>query len=369
MAIRFMKIGIIGNYGATNIGDDAILSSIIQSHPHNEFVIFSANPSLTELEYGYKSVAVFPLGFRSFFRHGFKNSIKAIKSVDVVILGGGGLMQDAYLYACFLWAWQVFWVRIFKKPYFIYANGLGPLKTKIGQWLTRYVFSKAAQITVRDQCSLDLLKKLKISSKKISQTADPVFLSFNKLSKSKSGHMAHYLISLRPWLKKDQAVIEELTRFLLYLKNNKKARFTFVVMQKINEADQILINILKERVGGLCVFPQNHEKLIKLMDSAEFAIGMRFHFLLAALITQTPFIGIGYSPKVKSLFLHPNFQDYYLDLDELTANSLKEKLIQLSLNYNNVQRFQKKESERFYQLAKQNQLIFDDYLKKLTNSN
>jgi len=39
-----MKLALVGNYGATNIGDDAIMSSILNSHASHTWTVFSANP-------------------------------------------------------------------------------------------------------------------------------------------------------------------------------------------------------------------------------------------------------------------------------------------------------------------------------------
>ena len=55
-----MKIGIIGNYGATNVGDVAILYSILKSHPKYDFIVFSANPDESHEEFGVKSAPLFP---------------------------------------------------------------------------------------------------------------------------------------------------------------------------------------------------------------------------------------------------------------------------------------------------------------------
>ena len=103
-----MKLGLIGNYGATNVGDDAILASILKSHASHEWTVFSADPDDTHSRFKVKSAPLFPLGIRSLFKFGFRKSIRALKSVEAVVLGGGGLFQDNHVFACFLWAWENF---------------------------------------------------------------------------------------------------------------------------------------------------------------------------------------------------------------------------------------------------------------------
>lgn len=361
-----MKLGIIGNYGATNVGDNAILKSIIEHHQHHKFLVFSANPSKTHSELDVKVASIFPLGLRSFFRHGFRRSMRDLKSVDAVIFGGGGLMQDDQPYACFLWAWQIFWVKWFDKPYFIYATGVGPLKSRIGRWLTRYVYKDAVGITVRDRLSFNTVKSLGLQTDNIEVTADPVFLLHRSEAELESRAPHTYLISLRPWLKYNAKMIATFTNFLLKLKNDKKARLIFVSMQQIKEADRQVIDPIIKRVGGELFVPANFNELLNLMRHSEFAIGMRYHFLVAALLTKTPSLAISYSHKVDSLFKNSSLEPYHLPIAELNEENLSRKMTRLSVDYNNVKVYQKRHLEQMRELASKNIDYFDGFIKILT---
>ena len=363
-----MKFGIIGNYGATNVGDNAILKSILKNHPHHKWVVFSANPDEVKKKFQSESVHLFPLGFRSFFKHGFKKSWKAMRSVDAFVFGGGGLMQDDYLYACFLWAWQIFWVKFFNKPYFIYATGVGPLQTRWGRFLTRWIYKEAVAITVRDQTSFNTLKRLNLSTQNIEITADPAFLFPLPKIDSTDGREPHtYLISVRPWLNYDRTTIDVFTRFLSQLKQNKKAKIIFVALQRIKEKDQSVIDPIIERVGGELFIPEDFKELMVRFQKSEFAIGMRYHFLLAAMMTKTPSIAIGYAHKVDSLFKNSNLEPYLLPLSELSAVNLSQKMIRLSVDYNNVKVYQKARLDELKSAAQRNVTFFDGFVKVLTD--
>jgi polysaccharide pyruvyl transferase CsaB len=363
-----MKIGIIGNYGATNIGDDAILRSILNSHPDYEFTVFSANPENTKSELKVKSVPLFPLGIRSLFKYGFRRSIKALQSVEAVIFGGGGLMQDEYLYACFLWAWQIFWVRLFKKPLFIYATGVGPLKTWIGRLLTKYIYRYAVGITVRDHASQNSLSRIGLPMDNVEITADPAFL-LKPADQDQSRFPHTYLISLRPWLKYNSRIISVLTDYLLKLKKEKGAKFTFVCMQSIKEHDLRVIEPILKKVEGTLATPRNFSELLSMMKEAEFAIGMRYHFLIAALLTKTPALTISYSHKVDSLFKDSVLEPYMLPLDELSEEHLERKMSRLSVDYNNVKIYQKRRCDDFNDMAAKNIAYFEGFIKTLTETN
>ena len=360
-----MKIGLIGNYGATNIGDNAILSAILKSHSKHRFVVFSANPKETAHQFDVDAAPIFPLGFRSFFKYGFRRPIKALRSVDAVIFGGGGLIQDEYLFACFLWAWQIFWVKLFRKPLFIYATGVGPLKTWIGKYLTKQIYSYAMGITVRDKTSLNYLHRLELPTENIEITADPAFL-FKHIEQEQSREPHTYIISLRPWLKYNSKIISTFTQYLLKLKEERDAKFIFVCMQQIKEHDHRVIDPIMKKVGGTLLSPKHFSELLQAMSQAEFAIGMRYHFLIAAMLTNIPALAISYSHKVDSLYKDSVLEPYHLSVNDLSVEHLEKKMRRLSIDYNNIKLYQKRRLEDFKELAEKNIEYFNGFIKTLT---
>lgn len=357
-----MKIGIIGNYGATNIGDDAILTSILIKLKGHEVVVFSAHPKMSKDLFKIKTAPLFPLGIRSFFKLGLRKSIQALKKCDVVILGGGGLFQDNYLYACFLWAWQVFWVKCLKKPLFVYATGVGPLKTKMGQWLAKWAYRKADVITVRDDYSAKVLKKIGIK-KEVQVVADPVFLT--KVPDNNEHRTKNlFIISLRPWLKYNQKIISIFTSLLQELKEKKNAEFIFVSMQQIKEHDMQMIEPLVSKFGGEVYLPHYFSDLLKVMQRAEFAIGMRFHFMIAAILTQTPLIPISYSPKTEELFQGSELQEYLSHVSQLSKNKLQNDLKRLSVSYNNALIYEKTLLNHHLEQAEIGSRFLGEFLKR-----
>ena len=80
-------IAISGYYGFENFGDEAILSVLakeLKSRGHN-VTVFSKNPRFTSAKLGVNSVYTFSL----------KSIINTLKNCDVLISGGGSLLQDA----------------------------------------------------------------------------------------------------------------------------------------------------------------------------------------------------------------------------------------------------------------------------------
>ena len=357
-----MKIGIIGNYGATNIGDDAILTALLKSLSRHEVTVFSADSTGTHQNFGVKSVPLFPLGFRSLLKFRFHRSIQAVKNMDVIILGGGGLFQDSYLYACLLWAWQIFWVTRFKKPFFVYGTGVGPLKTRLGKIITKWAHNYASLITVRDKISADTLGALELEPEIIT-TADPAFL-YKEADISKERVKNRFIISVRPWLNQNLKIINAFTVFLEKIKTEKHdAEFIFVSMQQVKEHDRRVIDFILKKTGGELYIPLHFSDLVHTMKMAEFAIGMRYHFLIAALITKTPALPVSYSPKVDELFRDTPLEKYIIPVNNLSAKTLEDKLKLLSVDYNNVQIYEKAQSSKLEELAQKNVNLFIEYIK------
>lgn len=357
-----MKIAVIGNYGATNIGDDAILTAILGELAGHKITVFSAYPEMTKPLFGTKAAPLFPLGFRSFYRNGFKESVQALKKCDVVIMGGGGLFQDSRLYACFLWSWQVFWVKMFRKPLFICATGVGPLKTRIGRWLTKWAYSQANIVTVRDQYSADVLKKIGLR-REVYVTADTVF-KFKKPEFAKSRVKNSYIISLRPWLKYNKKILSIFASFLQELKETKGAEFIFVSMQQIREHDLRMIEPLVSKLGGEIYLPNHFSDLLQIMETAEFAIGMRFHFMIAAILTQTPLLPVSYAPKTEELFEDSELRGYVSNVTNLSGEKLREDLKKLSVGYNNAIIYEKTLLKRYVQRADEGSRLLQSFLKR-----
>ena len=138
------KIIVAGYYGYQNSGDDAILHSICYDIRQLDFetsiTVLSNQPDITKREYGVNSVN----------RFDFRQVKKEIKKADVVVMGGGSLIQDLtstrslYYYLALLWM-----AKWYKKEVMLYGNGIGPIKKWYNIPLTRLTLNQVDIITLR----------------------------------------------------------------------------------------------------------------------------------------------------------------------------------------------------------------------------
>ena len=147
-----MRIVLSGYYGFDNVGDEAILFAIIQSlkeyHPGVNLTVLSNNPEKTAASYKVNAVN----------RWNINEVRKALKESDCLISGGGSLLQDETGMKSISYYSGVMKIAQFlKKPVFIYAQGMGPVKSKINRQIMKHVLQRSEMITVRDKHSKSCL--------------------------------------------------------------------------------------------------------------------------------------------------------------------------------------------------------------------
>ena len=169
---KSVRAVLIGNYGAGNIGDEALREYFVDTFSNVDWTVLTAQGHFPRL----------PCGLRSFFRPWWR-TVRAIARSDVVVFGGGTLFTDIEsLHACFLWGLHAFVARIFRRPYALAFQGVGPFHTCIGRRIARWVFRHASHISLRDPRSCERLASWDLGVP-IVRTADPALVRFLTVKK------------------------------------------------------------------------------------------------------------------------------------------------------------------------------------------
>src|SRR3954469_4904960 len=88
---NLLKIGISGSYGGLNLGDEAILHSIIaqlRRDLHTEITVFSRDAEDTKRRHGVERA----VDVRKLSR---AEVVPEIERLDLLVFGGGGILYDA----------------------------------------------------------------------------------------------------------------------------------------------------------------------------------------------------------------------------------------------------------------------------------
>ncbi|HHY21718.1 MAG TPA: polysaccharide pyruvyl transferase CsaB [Bacilli bacterium] len=293
-----MKVVLSGYYGFDNVGDEAILYSIIQAlrevDPTIEITVLSNQPEKTAETYGVKAVNRWKL----------KEVAKVIKQSDGLISGGGSLLQDetggrSVIY----YTGVMLMARFLGKPFFVYAQGMGPLNQTFNQRLTKFAIKKAAKITVRDIESKQLLERIGVK-KDIELVPDPVLgICGGDL---KSGWLEQIgidepfiTVSVRDW-PSEQPYKERLAHTLDEL-SSRGYRIVFIPMhgEHDKKSSEDVMKLMKKE-AMIAPFDASIEEKIALIRSSHLLIGMRLHALIFATVVHTPFVALSYDPKIDS---------------------------------------------------------------------
>lgn len=155
------KIVISGYYGFKNAGDEAMLAAMIEvlSKLDNslQITVISGDPQDTIDRHGVKAV---------YWLNYFKIA-KAIKDCDLVISGGGSLLQDVTSARSLYYYISIMVLgKILGKPVMLYAQGIGPITGKNARRVMKFMGNRIDLITVRDEGSLDELADMGINKTK-----------------------------------------------------------------------------------------------------------------------------------------------------------------------------------------------------------
>ncbi len=330
------RIAVSGYYGFENFGDEAILSVLTNELKQQGFhvTVFSKNPQITGFKLGVNTVYTFDI----------KKILHTLKNSDVLISGGGSLLQDATsLKSLLYYLFIILSAEFFKKDVIIFAQGIGPIKNPLGRFLTKTALKKCKYITVRDEKSLFLLRGWKLNPELVS---DPVW-NVKTDEYNPGGKIG---IQLRSWKGLSQ-------KYLFNLAGEINKHFSTKEICIYSFQDALDLSLCKHFEAHLKLLNPNikttlfeamsTEATIKSFSSLDYLIGMRYHACLLALKYGIPTLALSYDEKVEKLakrFSLPcshlkeneDFNALFEKLKALQSSDIKIKAQECIFDFNNI---------------------------------
>lgn len=366
---RKKRIVISGYYGFDNIGDEAVLYSIIQSLKNKlknkelEITVLSNQPEKTSKIYGVKAVN----------RWDIKAVIGVIRKSHLLISGGGSLLQDVtssktipyYLLIVKLAKWN-------KKKVVFYSQGIGPVNKWYSKYLVKKVVNKVDYIFVRDEESKNTLINIGVTKPPIETAADPV-LGMNVQDKTKE-KMKKLLqtyqnqdknpiqtkeklkvgIYLRPW-NNDISTIEKIKE-VSYLLHKENLEIFFIPMHQPEDRYLIEKISLPDVPHYKILDILSVEEMFALTGQMDIVISMRLHSLIMATAQAIPVVGLSYDPKVDAfmdLIQNKNCYDVENFSPNQVAKSVLAQLEDITENKKSIQYKTQSLIEKAYKPANQ----------------
>jgi polysaccharide pyruvyl transferase CsaB len=295
--VRFL---LSGYYGFGNLGDDALLAIIVgelkRRYPDGIIEVLTATPEETARDHGVVGTS----------RADFGEVRRAIARADVVLSGGGGLLQNVTSVRSLLYYAGILRSAVRrKKKTMIFAQSIGPLDFW-GKSIVREFCRGVDVATVRDERSRVLLAPL-LPATRVERTADPVFLlepPANPLDLAAEGLGAEsdplVVVSVRRWAH-GEGTTAVLAAAVDRLAEAHGARVAFLPLGGPSDAEASAAVIRRCRTSPVLLPQYELPQAAQVLARAKAVIGMRLHALIIAARLAVPFLAIPYDPKVSAL--------------------------------------------------------------------
>lgn len=320
-----MKVLLSGYYGFDNAGDDAVLFAIIQvlkeTIEHVEITVLSNQPEKTAEQFQVKAVDRWSKG----------GLLKAIKNCDVLISGGGSLLQDVTSKNGILYYLGIIKLaQMLGKKVLVYAQGIGPVQEPRNRNLTAKILNKVQAITVRDFDSRDELINMGVY-REILVCVDPVLgIAADEIDASWGSTVLKQagidtekkvlMVAARNWMHSDHFFKEIAQSCDTMVQQGWQVVFVPFHYPEDVEAGQKIIALMQQPALGL-EGNYSPRETMSILKNADLIMGMRLHSLIMGAALLKPLVGLSYDPKVTS-FMQLLRQPDCFALDSVEASQL-----------------------------------------------
>lgn len=268
-----MKILLSGYYGFHNTGDEAIALAItreLKRRGHTVNVL-SATPDETARAFGVGSSP----------RMSPASVVRSVWGCDVVLSGGGGLLQDktsARTLTYYLGIIRL--ARALGKRVVVFNQSVGPLGESGGARVARAL--RGGRCIVRDRASVETLRALGVEAR---LGGDPALL----LEPSAVARDVNRVI-LAP-RGGQRGATERLAGLARALRTQGREVVSLSFQPQLDDAEAALI-------GGEVISTSDPQTALDAIAGAGFVVGVRLHAVILAAAAGVPFAGVSYDPKV-----------------------------------------------------------------------
>lgn len=334
------RVLLLGSYGQTNLGDDALLHSFL-SVIKEAGVFHTIFVNTNETQFIPDSIRKeFPdIIWKETYKTSIWNWIKTLKKVDLVLFGGGTVLKELYKttgrnkHAVTLRMLGFISIAgVFRKPCFACNIGIGMIKTPFGKWIAKKILNKLSFVTLRDKSSYDQAimftknKKGNLYQSLDGALLESAFPSYNSERKETIITVGLNILHDIP----DHAVLKYTETWISIINKllEDNVRLVFLPFQTSFNIHNDLIFFQNQ----ILPFIRNTEKvsiekdlnistISHKLSKIDVLIGMRFHALIYSVLSLTPFVAINYAEKC-SYFLQDVNYPYSIEWKDFSPSSV-----------------------------------------------
>ena len=310
-------IGVFGNYGHSNLGDEAILRGLLCFLPPEDVIVFTENINVSKNLHGHEICFSLNRPSVAGYWHRVPTAILAIiknvLSVKTVIIGGGGLFNDINPTSFYEYLFILAVAVILRRKTYILGVSVGPLNSRTKRWLLREFSKLAGGIYTRDEHSQTFFERSILipdlamgyvapkRARKVKKTYN-ILVSVTEIVTLK-GHEVDYI-----------EAIKSLIEYICDERENISVTLVGMDFRKDQECSKIISDFCKSsNIPTETVSKPNLTHIEKCYKKANLVIATRLHATILAQLYQIPFISVGYQDKVTDYIKSHNLSGGYYD--------------------------------------------------------
>jgi len=402
---RRKRIAFFGHFDSSNFGNESTLQAILYHlrcfHPDAEVTCISTGHEATVATHQIEAIPVAETFAKWRFRNPFLRAVRRIcigiprelyswpkylmrlMRIDMLIIPGTGLLTDAYGLLGFgpynMFKWSLI-AKICRCKLLFVSVGAGPIYGILGRCFVRSSLSLADFRSYRDKSTVQYLEGIGFRSDNDRIYPDLAFSlpeaaipnrdtkknrrcvvglglmeyggMYSVLKPSSENYLAYLenLVTVVNWLLAHEYDVRLLCGDVGDM--HAKQQFSELLRERLSVRDE-------GRIVDEPVFTV--EGLLSQIVATDIVVATRFHNVLLALLCNKPVISISFHHKCASLMNAMELSGYCLDINELKADRVIEKICDLEANADKLKRLIRQKVTEFRKaLDEQYSVIFND---------
>jgi len=350
-----MRIGLFGQFGSGNTGNDGSLEAMLQllkrSCPGAQLICICSRPEIINEKFRIDAVPVGqPSSQNSFVRlinkvllelprrvTGFLGAVSLTQGVDLIIVPGTGILDDfnedpfGWPFAVLRWSVAA---RLAGSRFAFISVGAGPVTHPLSRFFVRKASMMAAYRSYRDQISYDFMKSLNVDVANDIVSADIAFALptvEDELRNSGDQRVGLGIMAYKGWKKQaaDGAVIydnylDKMTELIEELLLDGRQ----VRLLTGDKGDLEAIYDLQRRISATSLRSVIFEPVSSLNDlmqqiaKTDIVVASRYHNIVCSLSMGRPTISIGYARKNDALLNDTGLSEFCHHIESFDPKTL-----------------------------------------------
>jgi colanic acid/amylovoran biosynthesis protein len=276
--------------------------------------------------------------------------INAFQQADLVaaVSGNQFLSNGKYGWPFPLVAFPVWLSHFLGKPFYVMPQSIGPFKRNWERWIFKELYSRARQVNLRDQVSMDLAHTLGLPFEKVHFEPDPAF-AFEAASRVEAEEILrkYGFCSNQPVI--GLTIIPPLSRVLDQDIMSRYYRDLAIVLDEFTGefGIQVLLfgqvtgptTIEDDRIAGRNLLQLTSKGRVTMVDEVlspaqlkacygcmNLMIASRLHSAIFAMGAGVPTLVIGYFTKSRGLMRAMGLEEWMIEWGREDANAMRDKL-------------------------------------------